>query len=277
MRYPSRDAAERQEVNGMALTRDFRETIVERVRRDPDFARAPLDETATLFLNGEADTARLVLRVLINSTVGSRRSPWQRRSRRRACDAGARCRGGLSLTRPWTCGRLQKTVQPDQSAELTSGDSAQRPEVVGTRLACPKNIRSDQDFLPARRIAHASFEEEPNRRRTTIRRVGPPTVILCFVGQVTDGFAHNCRRAGVTCGGTGSGNSKSLHLNSRQIAVLSHNPFNDLAVSEDSEPLASGARRSLMSVSGGSRHSPFTALRHPAKLTEVIRNRKQAG
>ena len=70
MRYPSRDAAERQEVNGMALTRDFRETIVERVRRDPDFARAPLDETATLFLNGEADTARLVLRVLINSTVG---------------------------------------------------------------------------------------------------------------------------------------------------------------------------------------------------------------
>lgn len=54
----------------MALTRDFRETIVERVRHDPDFTRALLDEAATLFLNGEADTARLVLRDLVNATVG---------------------------------------------------------------------------------------------------------------------------------------------------------------------------------------------------------------
>lgn len=54
----------------MALTRHFRETIVERVRRDPDFAKALLDEAATLFLNGEADTARLVLRDLVNATVG---------------------------------------------------------------------------------------------------------------------------------------------------------------------------------------------------------------
>jgi len=54
----------------MALTRDFIETIVERVRRDPAFAKAMLDEAATLFLNGEADTARLVLRDLINAAVG---------------------------------------------------------------------------------------------------------------------------------------------------------------------------------------------------------------
>jgi len=54
----------------MALTRDFKRTVVERVRRDPDFARALLDEAATLFLNGEADTARLVLRDLVNATVG---------------------------------------------------------------------------------------------------------------------------------------------------------------------------------------------------------------
>jgi DNA-binding phage protein len=62
--------AARQEVNEMALTRDFKETIVERVRRDPAFAKALLDEAATLFLNGEADTARLVLRDLVNATVG---------------------------------------------------------------------------------------------------------------------------------------------------------------------------------------------------------------
>ncbi|WP_142660361.1 helix-turn-helix domain-containing transcriptional regulator [Methylacidimicrobium tartarophylax] len=54
----------------MVLTRDFEETIVERVRRDPNFSKALLDEAATLFLNGEADTARLVLRDLVNATVG---------------------------------------------------------------------------------------------------------------------------------------------------------------------------------------------------------------
>jgi DNA-binding phage protein len=54
----------------MALTRDFRETIAKRVRRDPDFAKALLDEAATLFLNGEPLMARLILRDLVNATVG---------------------------------------------------------------------------------------------------------------------------------------------------------------------------------------------------------------
>lgn len=54
----------------MALTRDFKQTIVERVQRDPAFAKALLDEAATLFLNGEPHTARLILRDLVNATVG---------------------------------------------------------------------------------------------------------------------------------------------------------------------------------------------------------------
>jgi DNA-binding phage protein len=54
----------------MALTRDFKKTIAERVRRDPAFARAMLDEAATLFLNGEPHTARLILRDLVNATIG---------------------------------------------------------------------------------------------------------------------------------------------------------------------------------------------------------------
>ena len=37
----------------MGLMRDFKETIVERVGRDPDFAMALLDDAKTLFLNGE--------------------------------------------------------------------------------------------------------------------------------------------------------------------------------------------------------------------------------
>ena len=54
----------------MPLTRDFRATIKERVHRDPAFAEALLDEAATLFLNGEPPTARLILRDLVNATVG---------------------------------------------------------------------------------------------------------------------------------------------------------------------------------------------------------------
>lgn len=54
----------------MALTRDFKETIVERLKRDPAFAQALLDEAATVFLNGEPELARLILRDLVNATVG---------------------------------------------------------------------------------------------------------------------------------------------------------------------------------------------------------------
>lgn len=54
----------------MTLTRDFKQTVVERVERDPDFAKALLDEAATLFLSGEPDAARLILRDLVNATVG---------------------------------------------------------------------------------------------------------------------------------------------------------------------------------------------------------------
>jgi DNA-binding phage protein len=54
----------------MALTRDFKQTLVERVQRDPEFARAMLDEAAMLFLNGEPETARVILRDLVNATVG---------------------------------------------------------------------------------------------------------------------------------------------------------------------------------------------------------------
>ena len=45
----------------MVLTRDFKETVVARVKSDPAFAQALLDEAVNLFLNGEPDIARLVL------------------------------------------------------------------------------------------------------------------------------------------------------------------------------------------------------------------------
>lgn len=54
----------------MALTRDFKETVNARVKREPEFATALLDEAISLFLNGEPETARLILRELVNATVG---------------------------------------------------------------------------------------------------------------------------------------------------------------------------------------------------------------
>lgn len=57
----------------MALTRDSKLAVSARAKRDPAFAKALLDEAVTLFLNGEPDTARLVLRDLVNATVGFER------------------------------------------------------------------------------------------------------------------------------------------------------------------------------------------------------------
>jgi DNA-binding phage protein len=52
------------------LTRDFKETVNGRVQKDSAFAEALLDEAISLFLNGEPETARLILRNLVNATVG---------------------------------------------------------------------------------------------------------------------------------------------------------------------------------------------------------------
>lgn len=54
----------------MALTREFKETVAARVQHDPAFARALLDEAIVLFVDGNPDTARLILRDLVNATVG---------------------------------------------------------------------------------------------------------------------------------------------------------------------------------------------------------------
>jgi DNA-binding phage protein len=54
----------------MALTRDYKQTIRERAQRDPDFAALLMNEAVTSFLAGEPETARVLLRDLVNSTIG---------------------------------------------------------------------------------------------------------------------------------------------------------------------------------------------------------------
>ena len=52
------------------IARDYKETVENRVRKDPAFATALLDEAISLFLNGEPAAARLILRDLVNATLG---------------------------------------------------------------------------------------------------------------------------------------------------------------------------------------------------------------
>ena len=54
----------------MALTRDYKQTIIERTEHDPEFAQALLDEAVTLFLNDDPTTSRAILRDLVNATIG---------------------------------------------------------------------------------------------------------------------------------------------------------------------------------------------------------------
>jgi hypothetical protein len=48
----------------MALTRDFEETILARVKRDPRFRKALLKEAVENFLAGDAQTGKLIRLVI---------------------------------------------------------------------------------------------------------------------------------------------------------------------------------------------------------------------
>jgi len=54
----------------MALTRDFRDTVVARAQRDPKFRQALFTEAINAYLAGDTQTGRAVLRDLVNATVG---------------------------------------------------------------------------------------------------------------------------------------------------------------------------------------------------------------
>jgi len=57
----------------MRLTHDFKRTVVEQVERESAFAQALLADAATLFLNGEPETAWLVVREPDIATIGFER------------------------------------------------------------------------------------------------------------------------------------------------------------------------------------------------------------
>lgn len=52
------------------LTVDSSKTLQARIKADPAFAEALLREATDMFLNGEAEASRLLLRDVVNATVG---------------------------------------------------------------------------------------------------------------------------------------------------------------------------------------------------------------
>jgi len=54
----------------VALTLDFKETVKDRVERDPAFREELLKEGIECFLNGDVDSGKAILRDYINATIG---------------------------------------------------------------------------------------------------------------------------------------------------------------------------------------------------------------
>ena len=54
----------------MALTRDFKVTVRERLQRDPSFREALLEEAVDCFLAGDVETGKSLLRDHVNATIG---------------------------------------------------------------------------------------------------------------------------------------------------------------------------------------------------------------
>ena len=54
----------------MALTKDFRETIKARAKRDPEYREAMLTEAVDSFFSGDVDVGKAMLRDYINATIG---------------------------------------------------------------------------------------------------------------------------------------------------------------------------------------------------------------
>ncbi len=54
----------------MALTREFKETVQARARRDPRYREALFTEALNAYLAGDAATGKAILRDLVNATIG---------------------------------------------------------------------------------------------------------------------------------------------------------------------------------------------------------------
>lgn len=54
----------------MVLTRDYKETIRERMEQDPEFCRELLKDAVEVMIGGEVDLAKALLRDYVNASIG---------------------------------------------------------------------------------------------------------------------------------------------------------------------------------------------------------------
>ena len=57
----------------VALTREFKETVMRRARQDPAFREGLLTEAIECFLAGDLSAGKIVLRDYVNATIGFQR------------------------------------------------------------------------------------------------------------------------------------------------------------------------------------------------------------
>jgi hypothetical protein len=68
----------------MALTRDFKKTVQDRIAKDPAYRDALLREGVECILSGDLDTGKAILRDYINAIIGFEKLSVSRTSRPRA-------------------------------------------------------------------------------------------------------------------------------------------------------------------------------------------------
>ncbi len=84
----------------MALTRDFKETIMARAQRDAKFRQALITESLNAYLAGDSATGKAIVHDLINATSGSKVSPPRSTSPARAFTV---CSATRAILVPKTC------------------------------------------------------------------------------------------------------------------------------------------------------------------------------
>jgi hypothetical protein len=65
---PEKENISKRRASIMPLTRNFKETVMRRVRQDPNFRQELIIEATNAFLEGDLDTGKQLLRDYLNAT-----------------------------------------------------------------------------------------------------------------------------------------------------------------------------------------------------------------
>jgi hypothetical protein len=147
----------------MALTRDFRDTVQARARRDAAFRKALLKEAVDCMLAGDVETGKSVLRDYINATVGF---PELGAAMRKSPKSLMRMLGPGGNPQARNLFEIVAYLQESEGFRLTTQTTANVPDARATgfaeeahrqslAVARSRQAKADQDFVDLR----------PQRRR----------------------------------------------------------------------------------------------------------------